>query len=117
MNICNDFNSTNSSLIFLTDDGNEIERFTTTTSSHVIKDLKEGTYTVQEVEAPAGYMRNETGVSFTIDKDHLTHQITIENFKEVVVPNTSSAGTLILTILGIIITIVGVNYIKKNANA
>ena len=97
--------------------GNEIERFTTTTTSHVIKDLKEGTYTVEEVEAPAGYMRNETGVSFTIDKDHLTHQITIENFKEVVVPNTSSAGTLILTILGIIITIVGVNYIKKNANA
>ena len=104
-------------LVVKDSNGNEIERFTTTTSSHVIKDLKEGTYTVQEVEAPAGYMRNETGVSFTIDKDHLTHQITIENFKEVVVPNTSSAGTLILTILGIIITIVGVNYIKKNANA
>lgn len=96
--------------------GNEIDRFTTTTDAHVLMDLKEGTYTVQEVEAPAGYMRNETAVSFTIDKDHLTHQITIENFKEVVVPDTANTP-IILTILGIIITIVGVSFIKKNAKA
>lgn len=97
--------------------GNEVERFTSTNESHVIKDLKDGTYTVLEVEAPAGYMRNETGVQFTIDNDHLSHQITIENYKEVIVPNTASAGTIILTILGIVLTIVGVNFIKKNANA
>ena len=97
-------------------DGSEVERFTTGTSAHVIKDLKEGTYMIIEEQAPAGYMRSELGVKFTVDKDHLSHQITIENSKEVVVPNTASAG-IILTILGIIITIVGVNFIKKNANA
>ncbi|MBQ6477561.1 MAG: Cys-Gln thioester bond-forming surface protein [Bacilli bacterium] len=95
--------------------GTEIERFTTTTEAHVIKDLEAGTYTVEEVEAPAGYMKNETGVEFTIDSEHLTHQITIENYKEVVVPDTSTASTIILTILGIVITIVGLNFIKRYA--
>jgi len=97
--------------------GVEVSRFTTTTSSEIITDLEEGSYTIEEEKAPEGYMKNENKQTFTIDENHLTHQITLENYKEVEVPNTSSAGTIILTILGIIVTIVGVSYIKKHANA
>ncbi len=93
--------------------GLEVRRFTTTTEPYVITDLENGTYTVQEVSAPDGYMKNESSFRFTIDDTNKTHTITIEDYKEVIVPNTDTASTLLFTILGIVVMSSGVLYIRK----
>ena len=89
-------------------------KFTTTTDPYVLTDLEDGTYTVEELEAPDGYMLSSEKITFTIDDDHLSHQITFENHPEVVVPNTSSASSIIFTILGIAIIGIGIGFIYKN---
>ena len=39
--------------------GKTVATWTSTTSSHVIKNLPNGTYTLQETKAPAGYILND----------------------------------------------------------
>lgn len=95
--------------------GKEVARFTSTTDPYVLTNLEDGTYTVEEVQAPAGYMRNEEKVSFTIDADHVSHQITIENYPEVIVPNTNAASSILLVVLGLGIIIGGIKFVQKNA--
>ena len=94
--------------------GAEVARFTSTTSSYVLTDLKDGTYTVEEESAPSGYMRSTEKVSFTIDDSHLSHQIIMVNAKEVIVPNTASTGSILMLLAGIVISGVGIEYILKN---
>lgn len=94
--------------------GTEVERFTTTEDSHVLTDLKNGTYTVEEESAPEGYIKSDEKISFTIDDTHLSHQITFINAKEVYVPDTSSVSSIIMLVLGIGITSLGIRYIYKN---
>ncbi len=93
--------------------GAEVRKFTTSFEPYVITDLENGTYTVQEISAPNGYMRNESTFKFTIDEDNKTHSITIENYKEVIVPNTDTTSTILLSLLGIMITTIGVVYVRK----
>ncbi len=93
--------------------GTEVRRFTTTLEPYVITDLENGTYTVQEVSAPNGYMRNESSFKFTIDDQNRTHTITIEDYKEVIVPDTDTTSTLLMSIIGIIVSGIGVFYIRK----
>ena len=95
--------------------GTEIARFTTTEEAYVLTDLKNGTYTVEEVSAPSGYIKSTEAIPFTIDDEHLSHQITFINAKEVVVPDTASVSSIFIAILGIVITGVGIDYIVKNA--
>ena len=97
--------------------GKEVARFTTTESSYVLTDLENGTYTVEEESAPAGYIKSNEKVSFTIDDNHLSHQITFVNAKEVIVPNTASAASILMFILGIGITGFGIRFIYKNGKA
>ena len=97
--------------------GKEIAKFTTTTSSYVLKDLANGTYTVEEVSAPSGYIRSTEKISFTIDDNHLSHQIVFKNAKEVEVPNTATLPSIFILALGILITGIGIQYIRKNARA
>lgn len=48
-------------------DGNEIDRFTSTLEKYELKNLVDGAaYTVEELEAPKGYYRAETPVTFTM---------------------------------------------------
>lgn len=94
--------------------GKEITRFTTTEEPYVLTNLENGTYTVEEVSAPAGYIKSDEKISFTIDDNHLSHQITFVNAKEVFVPDTSSVSSIIMLILGIGITGLGIRYIYKN---
>ena len=95
-------------------DNNEIARFTSTEEAYVIKDIKDGTYTVEEESAPEGYLRNDEVITFTIDNDHLSQQITIKNYKEVIVPDTSSNSSIIYTIIGLTIIGLGIGFVKKN---
>ena len=94
--------------------GNEVARFTSTEDPYVLKDLEYGTYTVEEVSAPAGYQKSDEIKTFTVDKDNLSHQIVIENHKEVSVPNTSTAGSILLVIMGLGIIGGAVIFVKKN---
>ena len=93
--------------------GNEITRFTTTTTPQVFTDLVNGTYTVEEMEAPAGYMLSTEKITFTITDENLSHQIVFENHPEVRVPDTDSSS-LIITLLGIAIIGLGFSFVYKN---
>lgn len=94
--------------------GKEIARFTTTEQPYVLTDLENGTYTVEEVSAPAGYITSNEKITFTIDDEHLSHQITFINAKEVFVPDTASVSSILMAILGIVITGLGIRFIYKN---
>ena len=97
--------------------GREVARFTTTESAYVLTDLENGTYTVEEVSAPAGYLASTEKMTFTIDDEHLSHQITFVNAKAVVVPDTASVSDILLIILGMITLGSGIYYIYQNAKA
>ena len=52
-----------------------IDTWTSTNEVHVIKDLKEGTYTLTETNAPDGYVLSTETITFTInDKGNLTNK-------------------------------------------
>ncbi len=93
--------------------GEEIIRFTTTTEPEVFTDLPNGTYTVEEIEAPAGYMFSSKSITFTITDQNLSHQIIFENYPEVEVPDTN-ASTVIITLLGIVVIASGIGFVYKN---
>ncbi len=94
-------------------DGTEVARFTSTTEPYVLTNLEDGTYTVEEVAAPAGYILSSEKKTFTIDDNHLSHQITFGNNPEVKVPDTASSS-LIFTLLGIVIISTGLGFVYKN---
>ena len=94
--------------------GNIVYKFTSKTESEVITDLEYGTYTVEELTPPEGYIKSDKVYTFTIDDNHLSHQIIFENSKEVYVPDTASVSSIIMIILGIVITGFGIKYVYKN---
>ena len=94
--------------------GNIVYKFTSGTTSEIITDLENGTYTIEEESAPEGYIKSDQIITFTIDDEHLSHQITFENAKEYYVPNTGSASSMIMIILGIVITGLGLKFVYKN---
>ena len=64
-----------------TGDGEEIETFTSGSTPHVRRGLASGTYKLEEVKAPNGYIRNTKPVTFTIkDTDDIV-TYTISNKK------------------------------------
>lgn len=93
--------------------GEEIYRINTTTEPEVITGLENGTYTVEEVSAPAGYMHSSKIETFTISDQNLSHQVIFENYPEVPVPDTDSSS-LIITLLGIVIIGLGIRFVYKN---
>lgn len=94
-------------------DGTEVVRFTSTTEPYVLTNLEDGTYTVEEIAAPAGYILSSEKKTFIIDDNHLSHQITFGNNPEVKVPDTASSS-LIFTLLGIVIISTGIGFVYKN---
>ena len=95
-------------------DGSELTRFVSTTETYVLTDLPNGTYTVEEVSAPAGYKKSDERISFTVDDAHLSHQIVFVNAREVIVPDTADFPSIIMAIIGIVITGFGLRFIYKN---
>lgn len=93
--------------------GNVVARFTTADNSYTLTDLAYGTYTVEEEQAPAGYKTSSEKITFTIDEDHLSHQIIFKNYPEVQVPDTKSSS-LLFSLLGIAIISLGIRFVYKN---
>ena len=50
--------------------GNVLSRWTSTTNARVIRNLSNGTYTIEEEEAPKGYKKNTEKVTFTITDEN-----------------------------------------------
>lgn len=93
----------------------EAARFTSTTDPYVLTGLEDGTYTVEEISAPSGYQKSNEIYSFTLDAEHVSHQITIENAPVVDVPNTGVASSILLVILGLGIIGGGIRFVQKNS--
>ncbi len=66
-------------LVVKDSDGKVVEEFVTTTEPHKLNDLADGTYTVEETKAPAGYEKSDEIYEFTVNKDNRDATITIEN--------------------------------------
>ena len=96
--------------------GSVIERFVTDEKAHVITDIPYGTYTVEEESAPSGYIKSNEKITFTVDDNHQSHQITITNTKETPVPNTGTES-IIFALIGVIILGIGLDFILKHAKA
>lgn len=102
--------------------GNVVQKFTSTEQSYVINNLSYGTYTIEEESAPEGYIKANEVKSFTIDKDHTSFQINIENLKQQVanvvpqqninVPDTATSD-IITIIFGLLIIFFGIGYLNR----
>ena len=68
-------------LIVKDSDGNVVDKWVSTNKPHYIADLKEGTYTLIEIQSPKGYGLSEEVITFTIDKNG-------KNAKTVVMTNS-----------------------------
>lgn len=66
-------------LVIKNANGEEVDRFTSTTEAYEIEDLANGTYTVEEVEAPAGYELSTEKQSFTISDTVKTAEVKYYN--------------------------------------
>ena len=104
-------------LVLKDSNGKEITSWVSTTMTHVIRNLANGTYTIEETEAPSGYVKNDKVTTFTISDTNKSVNITIENAPEtppaVIVPDTSTTSVL-LTILGLVIVGSGLGFVYKN---
>ncbi len=95
--------------------GKEIARFETGKESKVLTDLPDGTYTVEEVSAPAGYKKCDDVIKFTFDDEHSSFQVNFNNYPEVVVPNTASNSSIIMIVIGLLLVGSTAGFVYKNA--
>ena len=105
-------------LVIKDKDGKEIAKFTTTTNPYVLENINNGTYTVQEIEAPSGYILSDEVITFTISDDTTTAQVTFKNKKETVIteiPETGSNSSIIFYIVGGLIISLTVGVVYNNA--
>lgn len=93
--------------------GQEVKRFTTIDGETNITDLDYGTYTIYEESAPAGYTKSDKVYTVVLNEDNLVYQITIENSKKVIVPDTSTTS-IVITILGLLIILSGIGFVYKH---
>lgn len=106
-------------ILMLTDeDGNEIERWTTTSEPHVIKGLVAGkTYKLVEQTAPEGYKKAED-VVFTVDNKKVMQEVTmLDTLILIPVPDTANSVSPLIYVIGGLILLSGVlgttMYLKK----
>ena len=66
-------------LVVKDESGKEVANFVTTTSPYVLEDLADGTYTVEETKAPAGYEKTDEIYKFTISDTNNNIKVTIKN--------------------------------------
>ena len=67
--------------------GNVIDSWVSNTTDHVIKNMKEGTYTLTETIAPKGYVLSKETITFKIDKEGKLYNKDGKNIDKVIMYN------------------------------
>ncbi len=69
----------NAKLVIKNSAGKTITTWTSSVNGHVVRNLPNGTYTLEEIEAPQGYRLNTQTVKFTISDTNRDIKLTFEN--------------------------------------
>ena len=92
--------------------GNVFVEFTTSDTVYQLDDIQDGTYTVEEKEAPKGYVKSDEIITITVDDKHVSQTITFTNVKEVTdVPDTASNASVIAMVIGMFVIATGLGYV------
>lgn len=89
-------------------EGNLVSEWDSTSIPKVIERLSPGTYTLSEVKAPDGYQKRDSLLTFEVEEVGDIQEVTMYDYLEVEVPNTSQHAFLYF-ILGFIAIMMGVS--------
>ena len=95
-------------------DGKVVDKWTSTKEPHMIEGLAVGKYYLTEKIAPKGYVVSEEKIEFEIKNDGTVDTVVMLNTPIVDVPNTASAASIVVTIIGVISVAFGGWMIFKN---
>ena len=96
-------------------DGNIVKEFISENKPTYFE-LKPGIYTLTETVAPEGYILSSETITFTVKEDGTIDTVVMyntPNSKEVVVENTASTKTITSTVIGLIVSVLGLSLIYK----
>lgn len=82
--------------------GNILDKWISAEDPHMIEGLKVGKYYLIETIAPDGYVLSEEKIEFEIKNDGTVDMVVMLNTPIVDVPNTASAASIIITVIGAI---------------
>lgn len=112
-----------------TDTNKEYEITTSDGGKVLLTGIEEGTYSITEIKVPAGYIINENIDDITVDANTIEsttpktqghYYLEIPNMPAIVLPFTGGIGTIVFTVVGLCIVLVGsiayVIYRKKSLN-
>lgn len=94
--------------------GKVLDKWVSTKDPHMIEGLKVGKYYLIETIAPNGYVLSEEKIEFEIKNDGTVDMVVMLNTPIVDVPNTASAASIIISVIGIIAVGFGGWMIYKN---
>ena len=98
--------------------GNIIDKWVSGNESHIIKGLVAGTYTLEEVSAPKGYVLNKETITFEVKDNGEVTEVVMYNTPEsteIIVPPTGLDSSSIAYIIGGLIIAIGSVLIYRNA--
>lgn len=98
--------------------GNVIDKWVSGNESHIIKGLAAGTYTLEEISAPKGYVLNKEVITFEVKDNGEVTEVVMYNTPEsteIIVPSTGLDSSSIAYILGGLIIAIGSVLIYRNA--
>ena len=104
-------------LIIKDSKGKEIDKWVSGDEPHIIKGLKEGKYTLEEITSPDGYVLSSEIITFKVKNNGVVTEVVMFNTPEsveVIVPATGTDANKITYILGGLIIIIGSVLIYKN---
>ena len=114
-----------SKLVLKNEQGELVKEWTTTVGEYKVENLKKGKYTLVQLSAPSNYHLNKDNVTFEItngDKAIVMYntKMTEEEIKEantskseVGVDNTASNKNIMVSIIGLLMTLAGISSIYK----
>lgn len=100
-------------------DGNIIDEWISEEGkSHLIEDLKPGIYTLTETIAPEGYILSTETITFTVKEDGSITKVIMynsPNTKDVPVENTASFKSVVSSLVGVMIVLLGTTILVKTS--
>lgn len=116
--ITNDKELSGATLTIKDSKGNVIDKWVSGNDSHIIKGLAAGTYTLEEISAPKGYVLNKEVITFEVKDNGEVTEVVMYNTPEsteIIVPPTGLDSSSIAYILGGLIIAIGSVLIYRNA--